>query len=100
MNRKNIIAIMRLLLFSAYLVATCTTITAASPELSARKDISLDGRWQIAEGTLSNVPAKFEHEVAVPGLVDMAVPQFAEPGPKGVKDPRRDAFWYRKTFHL
>lgn len=88
-----------MLLISGVLVA------AAEPQ--SRKTISLDGRWQIVEGGLDAVPAKFEHEVAVPGLVDMAQPPFIEPGPKVAdhgklpqKDPRRDAFWYRRTFMI
>lgn len=72
-----------------------------------RTVISLDGTWQVAEGGLDVVPTKFEHQVPVPGLVDMATPPFIEPGPRVVdreqlrqKDPRRDAFWYRRTFHV
>ena len=76
--------------------------SAAGP---LRNVISLDGSWQIAEGNLTNEPAAFHRTVPVPGLVDMAKPQFLEPGPKvgkrdrlPQKDPRRDAFWYRRTF--
>ena len=72
---------------------------------SCRTTLSLDGRWQIAEGSNDKVPAAFEHTVVVPGLVDMAQPPFVEPGPKVAarskipqKDPRRDAFWYRRSF--
>jgi beta-galactosidase len=80
---------------------------AAAAGPTSRKTLSLDGRWQIAEGALEAVPAKFEHEVVVPGLVDMANPPFDQPGPKVAsrnkvpqKDPRRDAFWYRRTFRI
>jgi hypothetical protein len=80
---------------------------AAAAGPTSRRTLSLDGRWQIAEGALNAVPAKFEHEVVVPGLVDMANPPFVQPGPKVVsrnkvpqKDPRRDAFWYRRTFKI
>lgn len=70
-----------------------------------RQTIPLDGTWQIAEGRLDAVPEKFEREAVVPGLVDMAKPPFVEPGPKVAngptqKDPRRDAFWYRRRFKL
>ncbi len=74
---------------------------------SGRKVISLDGTWQIAEGGMDKIPGNFDHTVVVPGLVDMANPAFIEPGPKvadrsslSQKDPRRDAFWYRRTFNL
>ncbi|MGA2857449.1 MAG: discoidin domain-containing protein [Candidatus Sulfotelmatobacter sp.] len=80
------------------------TSTTSAP---LRRVISLDGTWQIAEGGRNVVPAKFEHQVPVPGLVDMATPPFVEPGPRvhnreqlRQKDPRRDAFWYRRTFQL
>jgi hypothetical protein len=72
-----------------------------------RKIISLDGTWQIAEGGMFNIPAKFDRTIIVPGLLDMAKPAFTEPGPKVAdrgaflqKDPRRDAFWYRRTFKI
>ena len=51
------------------------------------------------------IPTEFSRSVPVPGLVDMAAPAFVEPGPKVAKrdaipqkDPRRDAFWYRRIF--
>ena len=78
-----------------------------APMQSGWKVISLNGTWQIAEGGMEKIPAKFDHGVVVPGLVDMAQPEFKEPGPKvadrssiSQKDPRRDAFWYRRTFNL
>ncbi len=76
---------------------------------SARRVISLDGTWQIEEGTMNARPEKFEHTVPVPGLADLATPAFESPGATvsltdRVKpwlrpaDPRREAFWYRRTF--
>ncbi|HEU5078794.1 MAG TPA: glycoside hydrolase family 2 TIM barrel-domain containing protein [Opitutaceae bacterium] len=82
-----------------------TLVSAASE--SPRRTLSLDGSWQIAEGSLDRAPASFDHTVPVPGLVSLAQPAFVEPG-SGVKDrksiehkdPRRDAFWYRRTFRV
>ncbi len=72
-----------------------------------RSTISLDGEWQIAEGKMDQPPANFARTVPVPGLVSLAKPAFDAPGPKVAnrqsipqKDPRRDAFWYRRTFAL
>ena len=72
-----------------------------------RKVISLNGTWQIEEGTMDKVPSTFGHSVEVPGFVDNSIPAFLEAGPKvkdrgafAQKDPRRDAFWYRRTFKL
>ena len=54
------------------------------------------------------VPTTFGRTVPVPGLTSLAAPPFVDPpGPKVAdrgtvpqKDPRRDAFWYRRTFRL
>jgi hypothetical protein len=79
-------------------------ITGAAP---LRNVISLDGTWQIAEGNMTNIPTAFDRSVPVPGLVSLAVPPFDEPGPRVArrdaipqKDPKRDAFWYRRAFTL
>lgn len=90
------------------LLATPAFAAAGNTSLQAsRKTISLDGTWQIAEGRMDVVPTKFERQVPVPGLVDMATPGFVDPGPRVAdrqqfhqKDPRRDAFWYRRTFQV
>ena len=78
----------------------------AAAEL-ARRVVSLDGTWDIGEGKMDVPPESFEHKVPVPGLVDMATPPFVDPGPKVAvrssypqKDPKRDAFWYRRSFKL
>jgi hypothetical protein len=62
-----------------------------------RRVIDLDGTWQVAEGMMEKIPEWFEHEVPVPGLIDMAEPAFAD---VGAKSDRRQAFWYRRTFTL
>ena len=89
-----------------WLVLAVATPTVRGTD-SLRRTLSLDGLWQIAEGKLDAVPDEFLRTVPVPGLVDMAQPPFVEPGPKVTdretlrqKDPRRDAFWYRRTFQL
>jgi len=82
-----------------------TGFAAAQPP---RRVLSLDGTWQIAEGTMDRVPADFDRTVPVPGLASLAVPPFDDPpGPKVAdrskvpqKDPKRDAFWYRRSFRL
>ena len=64
-----------------------------------RRTISLDGAWQIAEGSLERMPAAFDRTVPVPGLVDLARPPFVEVGtPKS--NEHRQAFWYRRTFRV
>jgi len=88
-------------LFSIMLCAI--GVASAAP---LRNTVSLDGMWQVAEGSMTDTPTTFERTVAVPGLLDMAQPPFEEVGPKkhikveahSQKDPRRDAFWYRRTF--
>jgi hypothetical protein len=72
-----------------------------------RKVVLLDGTWQIGEGNMADIPAAFDRSVTVPGLVSMATPAFDAPGPKDAKrddvpqkDPKRDAFWYRRTLAM
>jgi beta-galactosidase len=76
----------------------CLSLCAGlTPAFGDRAVISLDGKWQIAEGNMSSSPTQFERRVPVPGLVDEARPPFAE---IGQKSPRREAFWYRRTFQV
>jgi len=63
----------------------------------ARSTRVLDGPWQIGEGGMDASPPSFDHQVPVPGLVDMARPAFED---VGVKSTKREAFWYRRTFEL
>lgn len=74
------------------LILGCVTAGAA-PE--PRTTVSLDGVWQIAEGSMEAAPAVFDHTAPVPGLADMATPAFAD---VGFASSRRTAFWYRRTF--
>jgi hypothetical protein len=61
----------------------------------ARTVMSLDGEWEITEGSGDQVPLLFDHRMPVPGLVDMAKPPFAE---VGQKSQLREAFWCRRAF--
>jgi hypothetical protein len=81
----------------AGIIVLLGTFAATSRAEGGRKTISLDGTWQIAEGTMEDVPKSFDRGAPVPGLADMAAPAFEDVGPKD-KDPRRGAFWYRRTF--
>ena len=78
-----------------------------------RHTLSLDGIWQVAEGSMDEMPDTFSATVPVPGLLDMASPAFETPGSKipekdlkkawlrdKFKDPLREAFWYRRTFKI
>jgi beta-galactosidase len=72
-----------------------------------RDTISLNGVWQIAEGTMDKIPEEFNHSVQVPGLVSLADPAFRDAGPKVrdrrsiiQKDTLREAFWYYRTFTI
>ena len=82
-----------------------------SADGATRQSLSLDGVWQVAEGKMDQMPTVFDRTVPVPGLVDMATPPFESPGAtvsaddRGKPwlrpaDPRREAFWYRRTFKL
>ena len=65
--------------------------------LAERTIIPLDGRWEIAQGSMGAPPAQFDHHAPVPGLVDQARPPFAE---VGIQSTNREAFWYRRTFRV
>lgn len=91
------------------LIASCApSVLAAPADAGPRRVLSLDGTWEIAEGTLAAVPATFSRTVSVPGLVSLATPAFASPpGPPladrrktTLPDPAREAFWYRRTFRF
>ncbi len=70
-------------------------IASCAEASNPRRIISLDGTWEISEGAMDSIPGSFDHQVPVPGLVDMATPAFAE---VGKKSERRQAFWYRRAF--
>lgn len=88
-------------------------ILAAAPAWAGegRTVVSLDGEWAVAEGKMEVRPAAFDHKAPVPGMLDLATPAFEAPGvvvplKKRTEalnypaDPRREAFWYRRTFKL
>jgi beta-galactosidase len=62
---------------------------------AARTVLSLNGNWQMSQGSGEEPPAQFEHRGPVPGLADMAEPLFKE---VGTKSEKRRFFWYRRTF--
>ncbi len=82
--------------------------SVAAGRTGGRLVVSLDGTWDIAEGDMERIPARFDHRVTVPGLASLALPAFTDrPGPKVTdrsqmpqKDPKRSAFWYRRRFRL
>ena len=71
--------------------------TEHSAEL--RSVVSLDGTWQVAQGSFDQRPERFEATVPVPGLIDMAQPPFEQVGTPA-SNSLRQAFWYRRTFTL
>jgi beta-galactosidase len=80
-------------------VAVLPEAGSAAQAASGRRTISLAGMWQLAEGALDVVPKTFDHQAPVPGLADMATPALEGVGVKD-DDPRRAAFWYRRTFQI
>lgn len=86
---------MKRTLIGLLLLACLTSAQSASVK---RRVISLDGRWQIAQGGMTDAaPSAFDRTIPVPGLVDMAKPAFTE---VGVQSRQRQAFWYRRTFYI
>ena len=81
----------------AGLILATSFLSTAAAKPASRQVISLDGTWQVAEGSMTVCPGRFDHKVVVPGLIDMAQPAFAE---VGVASKRREAFWYRRSFRI
>ncbi|HZZ17806.1 MAG TPA: glycoside hydrolase family 2 TIM barrel-domain containing protein [Opitutaceae bacterium] len=80
------------------LKAASLIVLLATAAFGQRIDMSLDGRWQVAEGVSPNeIPATFSREIPVPGLIDMASPSFAS---VGAKSDKRAYYWYRRTFEV
>jgi hypothetical protein len=103
----SIVAALLCASFAAWAGEPAASGGGSAKQESKRLVISLDGTWQIAEGKMDRAPATFDRTVPVPGLVSLAMPGFDAPGPKITnrlsipqKDPKRDAFWYRRTFAL
>ncbi len=77
------------------------SIGLGSPlKAEGRRVVSLDGTWQIAEGSMDRMPSQFGHHVPVPGLVDMTQPAFTDVGNEKESGKHRQAFWYRRTFEV
>ncbi|WOH38175.1 glycoside hydrolase family 2 TIM barrel-domain containing protein [Thalassotalea fonticola] len=61
-----------------------------------RQYVSLNGTWQVEQGQLDEqLPLKYNHVAAVPGLLADAKPAF-----NGLGQPseERDVFWYKRNF--
>ncbi len=81
-----------------------------------RNTVSLNGEWQIEEGDWDHIPEVFNGKCPVPGFVDQSVPAFKKVGESSyqislsflkpsnlmalprLKDPNREAYWYKRTF--
>ena len=111
---------------AALAVCAATVLLVHCPQAVAdRRVIGLNGTWNIAESlSADDMPGRFPHTVAVPGLVSQAQPPFAdvnqyatvemmsrhpnlfdpevEGAVKGMGRTRqkRDYFWYKRTFKV
>ena len=80
-----------------------------------RNTVSLNGNWQITDGSADKVPDHFDHTITVPGLVTLARPAFVKAAPAvpdrasvnsnpdlffHQKDSLRESYWYRRTFSI
>lgn len=79
-----------------FLVAAPRTSASLRP-VAPRQVISLNGTWEVEQGTMDAIPDVFSRTITVPGLLDMAKPAFHE---VGKVSRQREAFWYRRTFSL
>jgi beta-galactosidase len=81
----------------ALLVAFSSQCFASLKAVKPRGLLNLDGQWQIEQSSMEVSPGQFSHTISVPGLVDMAKPEFVS---AGKKSELRQAFWYRRTFKI
>ena len=95
--KKSVLAIVLLIL----------AVISSCRNEEKRRTISLNGLWDIGEGSMDSIPVNLSRKVTVPGLVSMAQPSFINPGPKvkergniNQKDSLREAFWYRRKFTI
>jgi beta-galactosidase len=89
MNMKP--KIYSIFLLMAILIASC------SKPFSNRQTVSLNGRWDLAISShMDKIPAGFDCQVPVPGLVDMATITFDSIG----FNRQNRYYWYRTTFTL
>lgn len=71
------------------------TLLSGQKAASLRKEISLNGTWEIAKTKLiSDIPSVFPARISVPGLVDMAKPKLDD------QDTvySNSIYWYKRTF--
>ena len=78
MNRSRALIVSLALL----VIATASNAPGALKAQPPRQVISLDGEWQVGQGSMKTTPDRFDHTVPVPGLLDMAEPAFADVGKK------------------
>jgi beta-galactosidase len=99
MNKAWIIKCGKTVVFWGVIFSGTYMSAAAETEGNSefRKVICLDGVWQIAEGTMNTPPKEYSAKGPVPGLADMAEPAFEQ---VGVKNDKREAFWYRREFAI
>ena len=106
-----------------FALALASLLLLSTAGLAQRVTMPLNGTWAIAEGEQpESVPARFDHTVAVPGLVNQARPGFPDvdhyetheylftmirygvlpPSAKidgiGRTRQKRNFFWYERTF--
>lgn len=86
-----------------------------SEKSSHRETISLNGTWEIEEGSKDVIPSSYSHTITVPGLITLAEPEFKNAAPEvpgryskdrspndyyPQQDSIRDAYWYRKMVNI
>ncbi len=101
-----------LLLTVGFSLQIVTVAVADEAPTVPRRVISLNGTWQIAAGEPGQQPTRFDREIPVPGVVDMATPPFENIGRNTefkdegghkfamIPDPHYRAFWYRRVFSV
>jgi beta-galactosidase len=82
---------------SPILLLIIIILTGCQQNKEHRKDISLNGTWEIAKtNSFSVIPDRYSSKIPVPGLVDLASP------PIDSQDTAyaNSVYWYKRTFRV
>ena len=81
-----------------FILLGCLFIGCSNRDFTQREIISLNGQWDIEERLEDHdLPAQYHHQVKVPGLVDMATPEFDS---VGFKYSKRNFYCYHRLFSI
>jgi len=83
--------------FLSSLLLIIILISCNSHSETNRNIVSLNGTWEIAQSIDTTTPNSYTKTINVPGLMDLAEPEFDS---TGVKSGLRNYFWYKRKIRI